>query len=392
MERNPVKTIVFVVSDLMTVHAFLLPHIRALSEKYQVHIIANSSDTESLKEAGLDTRVFYAPIKRSVTPFSDISAILCLIRLLRKLEADMVISLTPKAGLLSILAAYLNHTPHRVHFFTGQVWRTMTGIGRLLFKSLDKILFYCTTYALVDSPSQRQFLLEQGVIKSQSSGVLAKGSVCGVDTERFTSNTETRKQIRNKLFYNNDNVVFLYLGRLKKDKGILDLINAFKDMVHTCPNAKLLIVGPDEENLLPVIKELMGGSKSGFDYLEYTKTPEIYMSAADVFCLPSYREGFGSVIIEVAAIGLPTIGTDIYGIQDAIENNKSGLLYTVGNVYELTACMKKLYESKELRSALGGYAHQRICQDFSEDILMSALVKFINEKFKSCEKAALNDI
>jgi len=392
MEGNSLKTIVFVVSELMTVDAFLLPHIRALSAKYQIHIVANARHSDALKETGIDAQVFYAPITRSIAPIADIRAIFYLILLLRRLEADMVISITPKAGLLSMLAACFKHTPHRIHIFTGQVWKTMTGFGRLFFKFLDKVLFYCTTYALVDSPSQRQFLLEQGIIKSQSCGVLCEGSVCGVDTERFSSNSEVRKKIRNQYSYVNGDVVFLFLGRLKKDKGILDLVNAFKGLVHSCPGARLLIVGPDEEDLLPDIKGIMGDDKSAFSYVEYTNTPEIYMSAADVFCLPSYREGFGSVIIEAAASGLPAIGTDIYGIQDAIKNEESGLIYPVGNVDELAACMMKLYESKDLRNTLGLYARQRVCQEFSEEKLTSALVSFVDEKFKSCERSALNQV
>ena len=112
------KTIVFVVSDLMTVDAFLLPHIRALSAKYQIHIIANTRHSDALTESGIDARVFYAPITRSIAPISDIRAIFYLIQLLRRLEADMVISLTPKAGLLSMLAACFKRTLLILEFST----------------------------------------------------------------------------------------------------------------------------------------------------------------------------------------------------------------------------------------------------------------------------------
>lgn len=386
------KTVVFVVSDLMTVRAFLLPHIRALAGKYQVHIIANSKLTDESRVTGIDNRVHYAPINRAISPLSDIRAIFRLMALFRSLKTDMVISLTPKAGLLSMISARLGGVPHRTHMFTGQVWKTMTGLRRICFRYLDNVLFRCTTFALIDSHSQREFLIDEGVIKSESSDVLCKGSVCGVNTTRFDSNHDERQRLRKQYSFAADDIVFLFLGRLKIDKGILDLARAFKALATKHNKARLLIVGPDEESLLPQIKQIIGENISSLNYEEYTETPEAYMSAADVFCLPSYREGFGSVIIEAAAVGIPAIGTDIYGIEDAIENGESGLIYSAGNVDELVDCMERLYESQDLRSKLGAYAHQRVCLEYSEEKLTSALVKFVEERFKSCNGSTLDKV
>lgn len=380
------KTIVIVVSDLMTVKAFMLPHIRTLSGKYRIHIIANS-DQSKLSEC--DCQIYHASIERSIAPCADIKAIVGLVKLLNKLEADMVISITPKAGLLAMMSAFLCRTPHRIHFFTGQVWKTMSGIKRGFFKLLDKLLFVCTTYALIDSPSQKKYLDEQGIVDLKSSVVLGKGSVCGVNTVRFSKNPETGIRIRRQYAIADDEIVFLFLGRLKKDKGILDLATAFKRLIQNHDKARLMVVGPDEENLFSQIKEILGDDVSAFNYAEYTNTPEDYLSAADVFCLPSYREGFGSVIIEAAAAGLPSIGTKIYGIEDAVEADKSGLMYTPGDIDELVICMQRLYESEDLRTDMGYYAQRRVTEDFAEEKLTAALLAFVDERFELCDNSQM---
>jgi len=383
-----VKTIVIIVTDLMMIKFFMLPHIKTLKEKYRVFIISNSKNIMTCGLSDYQSQIYHVPITREPDPFNDIRVLFNLLKLLKKLNADMVISLTPKAGLLSMMAAFIARTPHRIHFFTGQVWKTMSGFKREFFRFLDKILYYFSTFVLVDSHSQRKFLVEEGIIGKSLSAVLSSGSVCGVDTNRFRKNQESRNTIRKQYKISDNDIIFLYLGRLKRDKGVLDLATAFLRLIKNYENVYLMMVGPDEENLLEMIKSMMVPDVSSkFIYIEYTNNPEVYMSAADVFCLPSYREGFGNVIIEAAATKLPAIGTMIYGIEDAIEDGKSGLLYPMGNVDELYSCMKKLYDSPELRNKLGDYANQRAKNQFSEEILTSAMMEFVDKKFKQKDSA-----
>ncbi len=382
MEELVVKTIVIIVTDLMMIKFFMLPHIKSLNKKYRVLIISNS---ENINTCGLNDyypQIYHVPITRKPDPFNDIRVLFDILKLLKKLNVDMVISLTPKAGLLSMLAAFIARTHHRIHIFTGQVWKTMSGLKRELFKFLDKILFFFSTFVLVDSYSQRNFLVEEGIIRKGSSAVLSNGSVCGVDTNRFRKSLESRNSIRIQYGISDKDVIFLYLGRLKKDKGIMDLVTAYIHLNKMYENVYLMIVGPDEENLLSEINTMMGlDVSSRYIYIEYTNNPEVYLSAADIFCLPSYREGFGTVIIEAAAMKLPAIGTNIYGITDAIEDGKSGLLYPVGDVDGLFTCMEKLYGSPELRNKLGTYAYERAKNLFSEEILTSAMMEFVDKQF-----------
>jgi glycosyltransferase involved in cell wall biosynthesis len=160
-------------------------------------------------------------------------------------------------------------------------------------------------------------------------------------------------------------VVFLFVGRLKRDKGVLDLAGAFERLA--LPSSILLFVGPDEENLQAEIMRLCAATAERIRFVGWSDRPERYMAAADVFCLPSYREGFGTAVLEAAAVGLPAIGSRIYGIVDAIEEGRTGLLFEPGNVTELAAAMRTMADDARARETLGAAAGTRALSDFSKD-------------------------
>ncbi len=358
----------------MTVNAFLQQPIRRLSERYDVHVVLNLNPGESL--AGLEDLVTVLPvaIERKIAPWRDFLALWQLIRLFRRHQFKLVHSVTPKAGLLAMLAAWLAGVDIRIHTFTGQVWVTRSGIARLILKSMDKLIALFSTYALVDSSSQRQFLLDEGVLKDSRSGVLAQGSISGVDTIRFCPDSQARKRIRDELKIAEEETTFLFLGRLNRDKGVLDMAAAFAGMKDG--RAHLLVVGPDEESITPQMIKLTERCGERVHFVGYASKPEEYMAAADVQCLPSYREGFGSVVIEAAAVGIPAIGSRIYGVVDAIQENHSGLLFEARDVASLQAAMEAMANDKEFRLQLGRQARARAIRDFSSERLAAAWLEF----------------
>jgi glycosyltransferase involved in cell wall biosynthesis len=239
---------------------------------------------------------------------------------------------------------------------------------------MDRLIALFSTYALVDSSSQRQFLLDEGVLKASKSDVLAQGSISGVDTIRFRPNAQARKQIRDELKIPEEEMTFLFLGRLNRDKGVLDLATAFAGIRNE--HTHLLVVGPDEEDILPQITRLTEKCRARAHFVGFTSNPEEYMAAADVFCLPSYREGFGSVVIEAAAVGIPAIGSRIYGVVDAIQENFSGLLFDARDVSGLQTAMDKLSGDRELRLRLGRQARERAINVFSSEKLALAWLEY----------------
>jgi glycosyltransferase involved in cell wall biosynthesis len=370
------KRISVIVSSPFTVMAFLTDQIAALSRSYEVCLVFNAGKSPSLPDVSANVEVIVAPIVRKISLLRDLHALLFLVALFSRRRFDAIHSVTPKAGLLAALAGAMARIPVRIHTFTGQVWATRSEPARRMLKTADKMLARMATHILVDSPSQRDFLLREGVVSAEKSRVLANGSICGVDTFRFRPDSESRKRIRQREGIAEDSVVFIYVGRLKVDKGVLDLAQAFARLAVDYGEDWLLIVGPDEEGLRPRMEKICSAVASRLRFVGLSTTPQEYMAAADVLCLPSYREGFGSVIIEAASVGIPTVASNIYGITDAIEHGSTGLLYAAGDVTDLQSKMKQMMDDPESRVKMGTNARLRARRSFSKELVTSALLDF----------------
>ncbi|MBA4389472.1 MAG: glycosyltransferase family 1 protein [Syntrophus sp. (in: bacteria)] len=373
--------ICFITAVEITVKAFLMDHCRAMSSRYDITVVTNANDAGFLESFGLNIPVITLSIERRISLFGDISALLALYRLFREYGFDAVHSITPKAGLLSMVAAFFAHIPVRIHTFTGQVWVTRKGIVRWILKIADKLIAFCATHILVDSHSQRDFLIKEKIVSESKSHVIANGSICGVDTKRFAPDAESRRDLREKYSIKETDTVFLYLGRLTYDKGLLDLAQAFVKVNGIYDNAHLVIVGPDEENMKEKMLECCSGCTDRIHFQAYTDKPERFMAAADVFCLPSYREGFGMTIIEAASVGIPSIGTRIYGITDAIEEDITGFLCNPREIKELTEKMLLMVEKPDMRKKMGKQSRKRVIQSYSKELVTSAFVNFYDTLF-----------
>jgi glycosyltransferase involved in cell wall biosynthesis len=373
--------ICFVTAAESTIKVFLVDHFFAMAAKYDITVITNTDNPDFLKLSGLDLKTISTSIERKISPLHDVVSLFRLFILFRKNRFDCVHSITPKAGLLSMLAAFFARVPVRIHTFTGQVWATRSGAMRWLLKSADKLTAFCATQVLVDSRSQRDFLIKEKVVSESKSSVIANGSVCGVDTQRFALNPEQRRNLRETLSIKESDIVFLFVGRLTLDKGLIDLAQAFVNVCAVYKNAHFIIVGPDEENIRIRIFENCGSDIDRIHFEEYTDKPEIFMSAADVFCLPSYREGFGMTIIEAASVGIPSIGTKIYGLTDAIEEGVTGFLHAPGDVKGLSKIMFRMIEEPQERDAMGKKARERVMRIYSKELVTSAFVEFYDAIF-----------
>lgn len=368
------KKICFVLTSELTVKVFLLNHLLALSKSYDVTVITNSSNLSFLTEVGVIVKVIPLAIARDINLFSDFSSLIKLIKIFHHESFSSVHSVTPKAGLLAMLASWVVRVPLRVHTFTGQVWVTKTGFSRFLLKRIDWLIALLTTYNIVDSPSQRQFLLNENIISSAKSMVFAKGSISGVDIIRFKPNLQARERIRQQLNVNADAFLFLFLGRLTRDKGVLDLVQAFSQL--RVGDAHLLFVGPDEQNMRMDIVRLAEKCSESVYFVGHTNAPESYMAAVDVLCLPSYREGFGMVVIEAAAVGIPTIASCIYGITDAVIDGETGLLHSPHDVSAIKDCMESMISNEGLRLKFGEQARARAVADFNSSAITQEWVDF----------------
>lgn len=373
--------ICFVVAVPGTAQAFLKDHFRELTKTYEVHLVANFPDEESKQEFDeLGVICHNAPIERPISIVNDLKALFALYRIFKREGFDSTHSVTPKAGLLTSVASWMAGVKVRIHIFTGQVWATRKGVMRSVLKMMDKLISLFDNHILVDGESQRQFLMKEGVIKAKNSQVLANGSISGVKLERFVISDEVRQAEREKLGFKDDDVVYIFLGRLNHDKGIGELYEAFNKLVTECPKSKLLLYGTDEEGYeAKAVAYVNLKRDENFFYPGLTRKPFDALQGGDVFVLPTWREGFGSSVIEAQALGLPVITSDAYGVVDASVPNVTGLRCKVDDPEGLYECMKHYYEHPELRNKHGEAGRKRVFELFDCNVVTEAWVRYYEE-------------
>ena len=373
------KKICFVVPSLGTARVFLLNHIKELNLYFDIYLVA-SVEKEALiyfKDIPLK-EIKNIAVSREISLFKDLRTLVSLRAYFREMKFDAVHTVTPKVGLLGILAARLAGVDKRIHIFTGQVWHTKKGWFKRFLMLLDRFTVWNSTHILVDGHSQRQFLIKNSIVKKTSSFVLGKGSISGVDTNRFVPDTIVKKEVREELGIKENEVVFMFLGRMNSDKGINELAEAFNRLRKTQMNARLLLVGGDEENMTPIVKQKVKDIESVLFY-GVTPKPERLLQACDVFCMPSYREGFGTSIIEASLLEKPIICSATYGLMETIIENKTGLRHKVADVDSLYFAMEKLINDKNLRSLLGKGGREYVLGNFSAQKISEKWVEFYKQ-------------
>lgn len=370
------RAICIVVSAPITLNAFLQLHLTALVRHYSVTVVGNFDGAANLDKIPTQVQLITVPITRRIDPWSDVRALCQLYRILRSRRFDLVQTVTPKAAMIGMLAARLARIPHRIHWFTGQVWVTRRGIARLILKNIDGFMASLCTRHLVDSRSQRDFLVEHGISTFSRSTVLGDGSISGVDLTRFHPDWNARNRVRKELGIPQEDIVLLFLGRLSVDKGVLDLARAFARTTSKCDRSWLVLVGPDEDQLRETVRGLCASRVDRLRFVDYTSDPARYYQAADIFTLPSYREGFGTSVIEAAACGVPAIGSRIYGLTDAIEEGVTGLLHSPGDANGLRLLLDQLLDDAPLRKSLGEAAFNRAKARFAAERVTGEFIEY----------------
>ena len=370
------KKICFVVSAPGTAIAFLKDHFERLSQYYDVYLVANFSDESEiagLKLAGCKS----IQIERRPNIKADLKALRDLRQYFKEQQFVCVQSQASKPSLLMAIAAKQARVPIRIRIFTGQIWCNMTGVKRKFYKAIDRLTVRRNTHLLADGKPQMEYLIEQGIVKRDKIKVLGNGSICGVDMSKFNPTDVVRDEVRKELGYNEENVVYTFLGRLKREKGIKEILSAFNRLVSEKANARLLFIGIDEENCHDWLIDY-SNLKEGENviFYGYTKEPFKMLQAGDVYVLPSYREGFGMSVLEASCMKLPVICSDIYGMADTFVDGETGLKCKVRDDVTLYECMLKLYGDKELRMKMGVAGRERVEKLFPKELVTEAWLEY----------------
>lgn len=378
MPDMPTLKVVRVVTAAYVVPWHLANTLRRMPGDFDVTVVGQG--VSSNKDLYPDVVWVDIDLNRKTSVIADLYSLWALCRFFRIHKPDIVHSIMPKAGFLSALAGFICRVPIRLHTFTGQIWANRKPVPRFFLYLLDKTINALNTACLADSPSQARFLQQHNIsYHGNPLPVLGRGSLSGVDISRFESpGNETRaEQLRVRLGIDKRDFVFAFVARKSRDKGAIDMVMAFSRVVNSHPEGRLLFVGPDESDgeLLQLKSTTPALFKNVID-IDRVDHHELYLSISDTLCLPSYREGFGSIVIDAAAAGVPTIGSRIVGLVDSIEDGKTGILFPAGDIDKLVQAMVLMMENPRHCKEMGAVARRRVETYFTADKMYVSLKDF----------------
>lgn len=374
MTKNPSPTrkkIIRTASLSWSLYAFLGGQLKFLNQYYEMMTIGSfNKEVEPLVEKE-GIRSVYIPIERTISPIKDLVSIYRLYRTFKKEKPFLVHSMTPKAGLVSMLAAYLARVPKRAHSFTGLIFPTKTGMMRKVLITTDRLICRFATHIFPEGQGVKKDL-EQHKVTSKPLKVIANGSIRGLDLEHFDPKMYGSKdnlQLRADYGVLPGDFVFVFVGRLVNDKGLNELVVAFNKVSEQHPEAKLLLVGSDEgeSDFLP--KATWNVIKSNKQIIEAGHQWDVrpFLAASDSFVFPSYREGFPNVVLEAGAMGLPSIVTDINGSNEIIIENFNGTIIPSQNSIALENAMRIFLKQRDMVKKMATNCRKHIAEKYPRE-------------------------
>lgn len=359
---------------------------RFLNQFFNVIAVTGDCDySNEIKEIeGVDCNVI--KMKRNISLIKDLISVFKLYIFFRNEKPQIVHSITPKAGLLSMFAAYFAGVPIRVHTYTGLIFPSKSKIKRQILIIAEKLLCYFATNIYSDGNGVKNDLINYRITKKKIK-VISKGSIDGLNHDFFNKkliSTKIKKEILSKLNISNNEFIFIYVGRLVKDKGINELVFAFNELSKSYKKTKLIMVGAFENNLDPLnnntLKLINENKQIVLTGLVNDVRP--YFSISNVFVFPTYREGFPITVMEAGSMSLPSIVTDINGCNEIIKNNVNGLIIPSKNVSLLKKKMIELIENQVLYKKISQNARKIIIKNYNQKQIRKTLVEEYSKLLK----------
>lgn len=304
-------------------------------------------------------------MSRGIDIKNAIKSTLKMYKIFKQEKFDMVQYSTPNASLYASIAAFFANIPIRVYGQWGIRYVSLNGRSKIVFKILEKMTCMLSTDIRAVSKLNRMLAIKEKLCKSDKIKVIGEGGTIGVDLKKYDLNNKAlyRMQIRKKLGISKNEFVFGYIGRVNADKGINELIGAFRELEIYNDNIKLLLIGmiDDTNPINDKSKDYINQSKN-INVVGSVSPEDVckYMSSLDCLVHPTYREGFGMVLQEAGAMQLPIITTNVLGASEVMEDGKSCLLVESKNTMDLKNKMEIVLNSKSLSLSLGIEARKRV--------------------------------
>ncbi len=355
-----------------------------MSQFYEV--VGISSDKENLEKVGAKEEIRVIPVNltRKITPIQDLKALITLYKILRKEKPFIVHSHTPKAGTIGMMAARMAGVPHRLHTIAGLPLVEATGLKRVLLNAVEKLTYSCATKVYPNSVGLQEIVLDHKFTNTKKLKVICPSSSYGIDTSYFDPSlysTATKLELRKKLKLTDDDFVFVFVGRLVGDKGINELIAAFKKILEEHTNVQLLLVGNPEEELDPMLPETEEFIFKSDKVIATGWADDVrpYFAISDCLTFPSYREGFPNVVMQSGAMGLYSIVSDINGCNEIVKEGVNGTIIPTKNTEALFNAMKHVMDNKEKFATEKGVYREMIKKRYERSFIWNELLKEYQE-------------
>ncbi len=383
MEKN-LKRVLAVSTIPATIYYFQYNQIDFLKKNgYSFYLVTSKDNWISVSELKekINCPVFTIPLSRNFSPFNDLISIIKLFFLIIKIKPHIVYYSTPKASFIASISAFLCFIPFRIYSHRGVVYTNKLQIKYYPLKIIDFVCCLLSHKIIVNSYSNLEFLKKNQILNKYKIGILGNGSSHGVDAinrfnpQKINSTKKYDLSINNRILYG-------FIGRIERDKGINDLIKSWALVNKEIKNSVLLIIGPIIKSWDAISHETLSSIKRNNTtiLLDPVNDIENYYAAMDIFVFPSYREGFPNVVLEASAMEIPTITTDALGCRDSVVNLETGLIVPLGDIKKLADAMIKLGSDNLLRSNLGKKARQHVLKYYNPELINKELLFLFNNR------------
>lgn len=363
----------------ISLNILLKGQLEFLSNTFEVVGVSSPGEDLATVEEREGIRTIAVEMQRNIAPFKDLVALFKLYRVFKKEKPLLVHSITPKAGLLSMLAGKAAGVPIRIHTFTGLVFPSKTGIIQKILIKTDQILCWAATHIYPEGQGVKNDLIQFNITKKPLK-IIANGNVNGIDLDHFDADkisVQERATLKSQWNIKSDDFVFVFVGRLVRDKGINELMNAFKKISATHSNVKLLLVGNYEQELDPLFSETIAEIENNQNCIAVGFQQDVrpFFAIANALVFPSYREGFPNVVLQAGAMGLPSIVTDINGCNEIIEDQVNGLIISSKDSEAIENAMKYCIENRYFYNVAKANARKKIKEKFDQEMVWNALLE-----------------
>jgi len=381
-----VKKKFFITTTIPATLGFFKGNLAYLNEVFEVYAISSQKDelNELGRKEGIKT--FFIPMRRPISLFYDIVSLFRFIKLFLVERPDIVHGNTPKASLLSMVSAKLSGVKVRIYMCHGLRYQGTTGIMRLLLMKMEKITCACATEVICVSKGVRDILIEDGICAKNKAVVIHHGSASGIDLDYFKIDSSLQNtDVREKLGISLTDFVFIFVGRIVKDKGVNELISSFEKLHSQINSVHLILVGSEEKDLNPISKKNRETIETHLNIHAVGRQIDIrpYLLSSDAFVLPSYREGFGMVLLEAGAMGLPCITTNISGCNEIVIHGENGEIIPPRDENALYEKMKDWVVHKDKLAYMSSHARSFVENRFDKKTVWLKLLDEYNRLLTS---------